>query len=204
MDKERLGVVVADVSGKGLNTAIYMATSRIFLKAVAHKGSEPNMCLDQTNNLLYHQSDANRDTMYITAFYGTLNFKTGEFTYSNGGHYSPYVLDKDGNLTVLENTGDAPLGTIRNHVYANKSIMLNPGDTLFIYTDGLIESESVDNEFYPNSRLENIIRTCSCKLPEDMINCVLEDMNNFVAGTVIHDDIVVLALKYLGEPAAEE
>lgn len=204
VDKEHVGVVVADVSGKGLNTAIYMATSRIFLKAIAHKGSAPNMCLEQTNNLLYHQADQNRDSLFITAFYGLLNYKTGEFTYSNGGHYSPYLLENDASLSLLENTGDAALGTIRNHVYSNKTVMLKPGDTLFIYTDGLVESTSVDNENYPYPRLEKILSSCSGKLPEEIVHQVLNDLQSFTVGTTIIDDIAVLAVKYLGPPAAEE
>lgn len=200
VDKERLGIVIADVSGKGLNTAIYMATSRIFLKAVAVKSHEPDKCLDQTNNLLYHQPDSNRDTLFITLFYGILNFRTGEFIYSNGGHYSPYLLKNDNTHQVLENTGDVPLGTIRNHSYGFKSLFLEKGETLFLYTDGLIEAMNIDQEIYPYTRLEQKLESTAGKNPEETINTVVEDLNNFLMGAMLHDDVAVLALKYLGIP----
>ncbi|MDP3443305.1 MAG: SpoIIE family protein phosphatase, partial [Ignavibacteria bacterium] len=109
LDNNRVGFVIGDVSGKGVPAAIFMAVSRTLIRATALKGIPPEECLTYVNHLLCNESVA---SMFVTVFYGVLDYKNGTLVYANGGHNPPYVLSKDGELKELELTGGLALGVI--------------------------------------------------------------------------------------------
>jgi sigma-B regulation protein RsbU (phosphoserine phosphatase) len=195
IEGDRLGFVIGDVSGKGVPAALFMAVSKTLLKATALKGLPPEECLQQVNRILYLESVS---AMFVTIFYGILNTRTGEVDYCNGGHNPPYILRADGRLEAAETTGGLVLGAMKNTVYKNKKILLQSGDGLFLYTDGVTEAMDRDNEQFTESRLEeNLKGWANTPLPQVVSN-VVEAVKAFSNGAQQADDITILALKYLG------
>lgn len=130
IDKYRLGVVIGDVSGKGIAAALLMAVCKTLIKATAYKGLPTDSVLFEVNNLLVDESPPN---MFVTVFYGVLDTRNGAFEYSNGGHNSPYLISNDGTTKLLDDVGGLLLGTIKSTEYQSNIIMLKPGESIFIY-----------------------------------------------------------------------
>jgi len=195
IDDNKLGFVIADVSGKGVPAAIFMAVSRTLIRSTALKGIPPEDCMKYSNELLAKESV---NSMFVTVFYGILNLKTGELQYSNAGHNPPYILQKDGSVKTVEGTGDIVLGVMENMDYHSKSIKLNPGDTIFTFTDGITEAMDVDFNEYTDEKLIQFLQSQSGNSPKEMINNVVEDVKIFTKGAEQSDDITTLALKFLG------
>jgi phosphoserine phosphatase RsbU/P len=192
LDNDRLGFVIGDVSGKGVSAAIFMAVSRTLIRATALKGIAPDECLTYVNSLLCHESVT---SMFVTVFYGILNFKTGELYYSNGGHNPPYILSPDGTLKLLELTDGIALGVIDEVDYKSKKIQINHGDTIFTFTDGVTEAMDSELKLYSEARLESFLKE-NCQLSAtDLVKHNFDSVQNYANGAVQSDDITVLAVK---------
>jgi len=196
IDDGRLGFVIGDVSGKGVPAALFMAVSKTLLKATALKGVPPEECLQQVNRILYLESVA---AMFVTIFYGILNTRTGEVDYCNGGHNPPYVLRADGRVEAAETTGGLVLGAMKNTAYKAKKIILQAGDGIFLFTDGVTEAMDRNNEQFTEARLEeNLKQWPNTPLP-DFVRNVIEAVKTFSSGAQQADDITILALRFLGK-----
>jgi len=193
IDKYRLGVVLGDVSGKGIAAALLMAVCKTLLKATAYKGMPADNILSEVNNILVDESPSN---MFVTVFYGVLDTRSGAFEYSNGGHNSPYLLSKDGSIKKIEDVGGLLIGAMRNSEYQSNVIMLQPGESIFFYTDGVTEAFNKDNEEYKEARLEKVLGGKHSLNTNDMVTQVFEDVQTFTNGVEQSDDITCLALKY--------
>lgn len=194
IDKYRLGVVIADVSGKGIAAALMMAVCKTLLKATAYKGLPADSVLSEVNNILVDESPSN---MFVTLFYGVLDTRSGAFEYSNGGHNSPYLISSEGKVKQLENIGGLLLGAIKDAQYESSVIMLKPGESLFFYTDGVTEAFNKSNEEFGEARLSQIIKNKNAINVSELINHVFENVQSFANGVQQSDDITCLALKYL-------
>lgn len=194
IDKYRLGVVIADVSGKGIASALLMAVCKTLLKATAYKGLPADSILSEVNNILVDESPSN---MFVTLFYGVLDTRSGAFEYSNGGHNSPYLISSEGKVQQLENVGGLLLGAIKDAQYESNVIMLKRGESLFFYTDGITEAFNVKKEEFGESRLLQIIENKNAKNASELINHIFENVQSFSNGVEQSDDITCLALKYL-------
>ena len=193
IDEERLGFVIGDVSGKGIPAAMFMAVSITLLKATALRGVSPSECLQQVNNVLYLESVS---SMFVTVFYGMLNTRTGELEYCNGGHNPPYLLSGNVRVELLENISGLVLGAMENTKYEEQKILLKPGETLFLYTDGVTEAMDVnDNEFEMDRLAKCLQRVHGLPLTE-IIQQVVSEVESFSTGVPQADDITILALKY--------
>ncbi|MCD4679755.1 MAG: SpoIIE family protein phosphatase [Bacteroidales bacterium] len=195
IDEDNLGIVMADVSDKGIPAAIYMAVSRTIIHASAIKEMEPQECLYFSNNLL---AKDNENSMFVTVFYGILNIKTGVMKYSNAGHNPPYILEKDGGIKLIEPTHDKVLGIIEDCKFKTKSINLNPGDGLFLFTDGVTEAMSPKFELYTEEKLEGLLAEIKEKRPEEIIDTVYKSVVAHANGALQSDDITMLAFRYHG------
>jgi sigma-B regulation protein RsbU (phosphoserine phosphatase) len=193
IDKYRLGVVIGDVSGKGIAAALLMAVCKTLLKATACKGQPADNILSEVNNILVDESPSN---MFVTVFYGVLDTRSGAFEYSNGGHNSPYLISTDGNVKPLSDIGGMLLGAMKIAQYESHVIMLNPGESLFFYTDGVTEAFNKDNEEYKESRLEKVLEGKHSFSTDDLVTHVFQDVQAFTNGVEQSDDITCLALKY--------
>ena len=194
IDKYRLGVVIGDVSGKGIAAALLMAVCKTLLKATAHKGIPADDVLSEVNKILVDDSPSN---MFVTLFYGVLDTRSGAFEYSNGGHNSPYLLLNDGLIKQIPDVGGLLLGAMKDVEYQSNVIMLQPGESIFFYTDGVTEAFNKDNEEYKEARFENVLAGKNSLNMNDLITQVFEDVQKFTNGVEQSDDITCLALKYM-------
>jgi len=195
IDDYHLYFVIGDVSGKGVPAALFMAMSRTLIKAIALKGVPPDICLDDVNKILYLD---NEFSMFVTVFAGVLNTFTGEVKYCNAGHNPPYLIKKDGGVEELESTNSIALGIMdEENLFSSKSIMLHPGDAIFLYTDGVTEATDSENILFSDDRLHNFLKTVSESSPTDIVNNVIEQVNAYSSGVMQADDITAMCLKFV-------
>jgi sigma-B regulation protein RsbU (phosphoserine phosphatase) len=193
IDKYRLGVVIGDVSGKGIAAALLMAVCKTLIKATAYKGMPTDSVLSEVNNILVDESPSN---MFVTVFYGVLDTRSGSFEYSNAGHNSPYLISNDGSIIQLSNVGGLLLGAMKDVEYQSNVIMLKPGESVVFYTDGVTEAFNKNEEEFNEKRLEEVLLNKNGFAPKDFVQQVFEQVQNFTNGVEQSDDITCLALKY--------
>jgi sigma-B regulation protein RsbU (phosphoserine phosphatase) len=195
IDAERLGFVIGDVSGKGVPSALFMAVCRTLIKANALVGVSPEACLGQVNRVLASEGVA---SMYVTVFYGVLETRNGQLTYCNAGHNPPYVLRRDGSVEPLAQIGGMVVGLFENTCFEAGHLVLEPGDGLFTYTDGVTEACDLAGEEFTTSRLAPCLERCRGLDLDDVIRAVGAEVAAFVGEASQGDDITMLALRYLG------
>src|SRR5215475_288826 len=161
IDDKRLGVVIADVSGKGVPAAIFMAVSRSLLKATALTSVSPSECLEHVNRLICPD---NESAMFVTVFYGILHTDTGELEFCNGGHNVPYVIGGDRIVPVGQPEGMA-LGVLGDARYHTSRTSLKAGETLVLYTDGVTEAMDAQNHLFSTPRLERTLQGLADQRP---------------------------------------
>lgn len=193
IDKNRLAVIIGDVSGKGIAAAMLMTICKTLLKATALKCIPVDTSLTEVNRILFDETPPN---MFVTVFYGILDLRNGRFEYSNAGHNPPYLISKDGNLKQLEKIGGLFLGAFNNVEYESNVISLKPGDTLFLYTDGIIEArDRTEKEFGEGSLESCLFKNYNLKCDE-IIAKVFNNVLEYSSGIPQNDDITCLVLKY--------
>ena len=185
--------MIGDVSGKGIPAAIYMAVSRTLLKAIAHQIAHPGEVLRKLNTMLIPESE---EATFVTIFYAILNTRTGEVQYSNGGHNPPYLLKASGEVQQLASTDGFILGKISQLEFDTAKVKLEPGDTLFLYTDGVTEAMDKEANQYEEHRLEKFLGMRNGSTIEELIKGSFADVKKFVDGAPQADDITVLAVRY--------
>lgn len=195
---DRIGFAVADVSGKGIASAFFMAVSHTLLRASAVAGLAPGECLERVNDILCEDNEA---AMFVTVFCGVLDLTTGKVVYANGGHNPPYHVNARGGAAELELTGGMALGVMRGVKYAEKTMMLSPGDSLFLYSDGITEAFNRDEVEFGDERLADTLKGCGAFDPRGILERVKESVDDFSGDTDQDDDITCLALHFL-EPIA--
>ncbi|MDF9828707.1 sigma-B regulation protein RsbU (phosphoserine phosphatase) [Parabacteroides sp. PF5-6] len=196
IDQDRLGFVIADVSGKGVPAAIFMAISRTVIRAIALTENSAAQCMKRANELLCKESV---NDMFVTVFYGILDIHTGRITYSNAGHNPPVRMTEGNQASFIEMTGDHILGAIPNATFHEKELQLMPGDSLFLYTDGITEARNKNNELFGDKRLMERCRELTGKTSQEIVDSITETVGDFVLGAVQSDDITLLTISYKGE-----
>lgn len=193
IDEHRLGVAVADVSGKGVPAAFFMLISRTLLKATAAFGLPPAEALSRLNDLL---SVENEQSMFVTLFYGILDLKTGELAYSNGGHLEPFWLNC-GEIRKLEPTNDMALAVMGGLRYGEGRVRLAPGDKVLLYTDGITEAFDPEDNLYGDERLIRVLETFRRESTREILDALVDSVVAFSADAPQADDVTLLALQYL-------
>jgi sigma-B regulation protein RsbU (phosphoserine phosphatase) len=196
IDKNRIGFVIGDVSGKGVPAAMLMTMSRTLLKATALKGIPSDECLREINNVLVAES---LSTMFVTIFYAVLDTRNGMLEYCNGGHNLPYLVSKNGDVKQVENIGGLFVGAMKDVEYESTVIMLQPGDSLFLYTDGVTEAEDKTEEEFQEKRLEECLRSTNGAGIEEMVDDVIREVRTFSDGMPQTDDITCMVLRFSGK-----
>ncbi len=191
-DEDRLGFVMADVSGKGVPAALFMAVSRTLLKATGIRDLVSKDCMTSVNDLVCGESV---DGMFVTVFYGRLNIKTGEIDYSNAGHNPPYVVHENGKVETVPAQGNMVLGAVENFQYRNDKITLEKGDMLFTFTDGVTEAMNRDGEQFGEERLEKLLAKCGGKTSQETIDTVRAAVAEWAGDTEQSDDVTMLVIK---------
>ena len=187
----RIGLAVADVSGKGVPAALFMMSSRTLLKGAGIGVGPPGAVLQEVNELLLED---NKEAMFVTVLYAIYDPATRELSYANGGHNSPLMVHANGTSTLLPLTGGIALGIVPELEYKQETVTLSPGDTVLFYTDGVTEAmNNAEEEF----GLDTLRRQLEADPPEDPENAtavVFEAVNAFAGDTPQSDDITCLVL----------
>ncbi len=191
IDDDHIGLVIADVSGKGIPAAIFMAVSRTLIRTIGLQGGDTGQCLTMSNDLLSKES---ADCMFVTVFYAIYNIKTGDVEYCNGGHNAPFILRADGSVEQLPESTNCVLG-IEKVTFNSERTHLAIGDTLMMYTDGVNEAFDADYNQYGDSRIAALLKTFHGKKCQEMVTAQLDDVRNFAGSAPQSDDITLLALK---------
>ena len=198
IDHDRLAFVIGDVSGKGVPAAIFMAVSRTLLKAIATQVVNPGESLRRINSMLIPESGGR---MFVTIFYGVLNTRTGEVQFSFGGHNPPYIKRKEGPVERLNHESGFLLGMLDDMEYDVHKIVLHPGDTMLLYTDGVTEAMNGREKLFEESRLESSLQRLNGAPLKEMLEGINADLMQFADGAPQADDITMLALQYKGKSA---
>jgi sigma-B regulation protein RsbU (phosphoserine phosphatase) len=197
IDADNLGFVMADVSGKGIPAALFMAITRTLLKATALFVASPTVCIRKLNDLLAKE---NEQMMFVTIFYGVLHLPTGQVNYVNAGHNPPYQLHADGSVEAVPRTGGMAVAVSEDFPYREGQLTLAAGEMLFLYTDGITEAFDCDAQEYGDTRLHRLLQRLNARplTPADICNAVLADVHQFERGAPQADDITCMGLRYQG------
>ncbi len=192
IDDRHLAVLVADVSGKGITAALYMMNSKALLKELIQSGLEPAAAFTQANRELCRNNKAH---MFLTAFLAMLDLDSGTLTCVNAGHNPPLLKHADGSWDYLRIKHSVVLGVTAKARYTGIPVPLEPGDRLFLYTDGVTEAKSAANELFGEKRLQEALNAMA-GTPSELIAEIKTRLENFSAGVPQSDDITMLVLDY--------
>ena len=187
-----LGLVIADVSGKGIPAALFTMMARTLLKGAARNFPSPARCLSEVNELL---AEDNETCIFITLFYGVLDLRDGSFRYSNGGHNPPRLVRSDSRIEELPSTENLVLGVAPGHEYHNAEVRLAPGDALFLYTDGITEAQNSSEEEFGEERLDEKLASLGQATPRDVVTAVVDAVHAFAGDAPQSDDITCIAMR---------
>jgi len=194
IDDTHLCFVIADVSGKGVPASLLMAETRILIKMTARESVSPDQILYRVNNELCMQNDTG---MFVTIFLGILDTATGEVLYSNAGHNPPLTIKRDGRAEFLRVSPGLVAGAWENFEYDTGRLVLNEGETLFMYTDGVTEAMNPADELFSEERLLHSLMALSAKPIGEMLGRLTEEIIFFAQGAPQSDDITMMALSTL-------
>ncbi len=187
----KVGLAIADVSGKGVPAGLFMMSSRTLLKGAAIGSADPGMALTTVNTVL---SGDNAEMMFVTVLYGVYDPQTRLFTYASGGHDSPLLVHADGSTTLLPHTGGIALGVLPEVQYESHTVTLEAGDTVLLYTDGVTEAQDPAERQFGLERLEEIFRERVPTNAEEAIGRIFRGVRTFAGDAPQFDDITCLAL----------
>lgn len=194
---DTLCVCIADVSGKGVPAALFMAVTRTLVKTHARLGSSPDEILERVNDDLARDND---ECMFVTVFLGLLDLKTGALTYTNAGHNPSYIkrAAAGGAVERLDKLHGPVVAAMEEVPYASGTAALAPGDTLFLYTDGVNEAMNAQHELFTEERLATLLAKSTWTSSDGATRVVLDDVWRFQGQADQADDVTVVALRYLG------
>ena len=193
IDDERIGLVIADVSGKGVPASLFMAVSRTLLRATALRGVSSAECLTYANKLLCKES---LDSMFVTVFYGIYHYKTGMMDYTNAGHNPPYLLRGVRTVECLPVASNFVVGVFDDIEFESNTLTFGIGDTLLLYTDGVTEAFNDKREQFSESNLQDILASMhESSSAKEVVTSVLQSVKTFSGDYPQSDDITLLSLQ---------
>lgn len=190
--EDRLGIAIGDVSGKGVPAALFMVVAKTIIRDQSMQNISLENVFNHTNWLL---CEGNDDNLFVTAWLGILDLKTGMLDYVNAGHNAPVVV-QNGAARFLKGRHHFPLAGLPNIKYAHESVQLSEGDKLLLYTDGVTEAVTPSDELYGDYRLLNFAKKNSGMEPKDFVLGLKDNVKNFATGAPQFDDITMLALEF--------
>ena len=192
---DEIGIVIADVSGKGVPAAILMAFLRASLRAATHIGYATNISMAKVNYLLYESIERNQ---FVTAFHGILDASNKTLSYSNAGHNPPLLLKANGQSSFIY-YGEQPLGMFPRTRYHENHLLIEPGDIFVLYTDGATEAQSPSGEEFGRERLEEAVKEHCTKPARELIASLQMEILEWTAGAGSSDDVTFFVIKALKE-----
>src|ERR1043166_8425728 len=190
---DQIGLVIADVSGKGVPAALLMAFLRASLRAATHIGYSPHISMAKVNYLLWESIERNQ---FITAFYGILDVTNKTLTYTNAGHNPPVLLKRNGEIHFIDR-GSIPLGMFKDTRYHEYYLTTEPGDVLMLYTDGVTEAENLTGEEFGRKRLVQALKANRQPGARQLIAAVHAKVLDWTEGHGPTDDVTFFVIKAL-------
>ena len=195
IDDDHLGLVMADVSGKGVPAALFMMVSRALIRAHLQNGESPAKALENANEQL---CEGNEAELFVTVWAAVLDISTGKGVAANAGHEHPALRRADGGYELQIYRHSPAVATMEGMRFREHSFQLNPGDSLFVYTDGVAEATNAENELFGNERMIKALNFNPDAKPEAVLSNVMHGIDVFVSNAEQFDDITMLCLKYNG------
>ena len=192
IDDNRFAFLIADVSGKGIPAALFMAITKAIIKNHLQSGEDPRLALEIINRQLCGNNST--DT-FVTLWLGVLEIPSGRIEYINAGHTPPLIKRGDGDFEFLVSPADLVLAGLDDTVYHSRKTFLGGGDTLFLYTDGITDAADSEGGFYGNERLKNFLNAAAALPLNEMIHGLRADIASFAASAEQWDDITMLAIR---------
>lgn len=196
--ENRLAVVIADVSGKGIPASLFMMTTKTLLQNLTEAGASPERVFSEANKYLCENNEIG---MFVTAFMGILELDTGRFTYVNAGHNPPLFRKAGGRYSWLKSPPGFVLGGMEGTHYAERVLLFHAGDRLFLYTDGVTEALNPRQELFSDLRLEETLNADGAREMDmtTLLKHVQSEIEGFTDGAEQADDITMLGLEYRGK-----
>jgi sigma-B regulation protein RsbU (phosphoserine phosphatase) len=195
INENKLAVVVADVSGKGMPAALFMVNAKTQLKNIAiRQETSLAQVMATVNDLL---CEGNDECLFVTIFFGVLDIPTGKFAYIHAGHDKPLIKysASDENFDWLPTRPGFMAGFMEGSTYEQSETTLQKGDILFLYTDGVTEAENPAKEQFSTERLKSMVNDCGKASPKEILSYVRKEIDVFANGEEQFDDITMLALR---------
>lgn len=193
--ENKLGFLIADVSGKGIPAAMFMMTAKTIIKGYAESGKSVDEVFTIANEKLCESNEAG---MFVTAWFGVLDLLTGKVEFVNAGHNPPLVRHKDSTFDYLKSKPSFVIAGMEGMKYRRNEFFLSPGDEIYLYTDGVTEATDSENRLYGEERLVRFLNTLHGLSGEEICHAVKDDVADFVGDAPQFDDITMLYLKYNG------
>ena len=200
IDDDHLGMVIADVSGKGVPAALFMMMSKILINNFALLGISPAKVLERTNDTICQK---NEEEMFVTAWVGVLEISTGKLTAANAGHEYPVIRNPGGSFELFKDKHGFVIGGMDGIRYRDYEVTIEEGGSLFIYTDGVPEATNAQNELFGTDRLLDALNGCEGKDPQAMLAAVKGAVDEFVGDADQFDDLTMLGF-YLCDPGKDK
>src|SRR5512132_1096385 len=192
---DQIGLVIADVSGKGVPAALLMAFLRASLRAATHIGYSPHVSMAKVNYLLWESIERNQ---FVTAFYGILDVTNRTLSYTNAGHNPPLLFTTDGRYQFIER-GSLPLGMFKDTRYHEYYQTIEPGEMFVLYTDGVTEAQNPKGEEYGRDRLARAVKANHSLSARDLIAALHKEVVDWTDGLGATDDVTFFVIKALEE-----
>ena len=196
IDNDHLGLVMADVSGKGVPAALFMMASKIILQSCAMLGGSPAEILTKTNEAICSN---NQEEMFVTVWLGILEISTGKLTAANAGHEYPVIRNAGGRFELFKDKHGFVIGGMSGAKYREYEIQMEPGSKLFLYTDGVPEATDVDKNMFGTERMVDALNTEPEASPEVILKNVRSAVDGFVKEAEQFDDLTMLCIEYRGK-----
>lgn len=196
VDDTHFCFLVGDVSGKGVPAAFFMAVTKTLLKVVSERGLDPGDVITKVNADLAAE---NESCMFVTLFVAIIDIETGETRFANAGHNPPIYIPKGGKPEWIPPLGEPVAGIMDTMEYSTKTMTMNPGDIMFIYTDGVTEAMDPEKTLYSEERLMKELEAMGDPLAPNLVRDIEKSIKDFAKGAEQSDDITMLAMQYMGK-----
>ena len=194
IDRNRLCLLIADVSGKGIPAALFMMASKIILADNAKSGKSPAQILQDTNEAICAN---NPEEMFVTVWLGILDISTGLLTTANAGHEYPALMHADGQFELFRDRHGLVVGGMPGVKYHEHSLQMYPGSKLFVYTDGVPEATDAENALFGTARMLEALNAHANETPKQILCGVRQAVNEFVSDMEQFDDLTMMCLEYM-------
>ena len=196
IDEDHLGMVIADVSGKGIPAAMFMMFSKNIIANNAMLGKLPAKALEDANNSICKN---NSEEMFVTVWLGILEISTGHVVAANAGHEYPAIKSADGGFELFKDKHGLVVGGMEGLRYREYELQLEPGSKIFVYTDGVPEATNADEEMFGTDRMIEALNTDPGAAPKQILKNVRSAVDDFVKDAEQFDDLTMLCLEYRGK-----